>query len=152
MQSVRAVRTLYSTTITLLAEMAAVGRVSRRLLRRTEWRTWKLSAKPQPLNVLAKAELHGLQISQAERAFIERDALMRGNGRVATQLEWASLVRERAERQAEKLLLTEYIGRITDHGTNVGRKLVSTRTQVNKRELSLDPCFVAVSREPQRRR
>ena len=103
---------------------AGLGRVSRRLLR-MPWRTPSSKApqnvQAEPLNVLARAESHGLRISHTERAFIEQDARKRGTGRVATQLEWASLVRERAERQAEKLLLTEHIGRCTEHGTNAGQ-------------------------------
>eukprot|EP00966_Prymnesium_polylepis_P310528 7174425-Prymnesium_polylepis.1 len=77
----------------------------------------------KPLDVLAKAESHGIRLSQTERALIEADVRKIGSGDGGvTEVEWAALLRERAQRHSEKLLLLEYIGRVTDTGTNVAQQ------------------------------
>ena len=92
---------------------------------------WKLQSRAQVTTsgsrfVLAKAEAHGIRLSATERALIMRDASALGGldpclGETPTELEWEKLVRERAQRQAERTLLLEYVGRVTEHGTHWGQ-------------------------------
>ena len=77
---------------------------------------------PRCFDVIAKANSHNLRLSQTERALIERDADALGNsdGKVS-EVEWQALVQARAQRHAEKMLLLEYIGRVTEDGTHAGQ-------------------------------
>ena len=77
--------------------------------------------KAPKLDVLAKAESHGIRLSATERALIERDLGRLGPGEAVTGHEWEILVRERAQRQAERQLLLQYVGRVTEDGTHAGQ-------------------------------
>ena len=60
-----------------------------------------------------------------ERELIEKDAIALGkrNGDgCVTEEEWSALVHSRAHRHAEKALLLEYIGRVTETGTDAGQQ------------------------------
>ena len=75
------------------------------------------------VNVLAMARSHNIRLSQTECALIEKhaDALGNNDGSVS-EAEWDALVQTRAQRRAEKALLLEYIGRITETGTDAGQQ------------------------------
>ena len=68
--------------------------------------------KAPKLDVLAKAESHGIRLSATERALIERDLGRLGPGEAVTGHEWEILVRERAQRQAERQLLLQYVEKL----------------------------------------
>ena len=90
----------------------------RSALTTTARRTCASSTKP--IDVLAKAQSHSIRLSETERSLIEKDADSNGDG-IVSESEWKALVQSHAQRNSEKMLLIQYIGRVTEDGSNLGQ-------------------------------